>query len=235
MRTRPGAPRGFTLIEWLVVIAIIAVLIALLMPAAREAARRAQCSNNLKQFGLALHSYHDAQGSFPAAYLTLWGGGGTHRVPDPISGDAGPRWAWLTQVLPYMERVNLYASLNVGLPCLHPANVTDTRVPVGTFLCPSATESTPTFDVIDQSGSRLATFSRSHYVANAGTLNVWDQPYQDLSRLANGPFYRNSRVRFSSVTDGLSNPVFAGEHSPILSDKTWVGVVPGAVACRRPR
>jgi prepilin-type N-terminal cleavage/methylation domain-containing protein/prepilin-type processing-associated H-X9-DG protein len=229
---------GFTLIELLVVIAIIAVLIALLLPAvqaAREAARRAQCTNNLKQIGLALHGYHDANGAFPPAYQTKWGGGGAHGVPDPITGDAGPGWAWTAAVLPFLEQAPLYSAANVSLPCADVANSTATRATISTFLCPSASDASRTFEVIDQNRTPLATFARSHYVANAGRLNLWDQPMQDLSALASGPFYRNSRVSIASATDGLSNTVFVGEHSPILSDKTWAGVVPRAVVCPRPR
>jgi prepilin-type N-terminal cleavage/methylation domain-containing protein/prepilin-type processing-associated H-X9-DG protein len=230
--------KGFTLIELLVVIAVIAVLIALLLPAvqaAREAARRAQCSNNLKQIGLALHGYHDVHDVFPAAYQTKWGGGGVHGTPDPITGDAGPGWAGLAQLLPFLEQAPLHASFNVGLPCWSPANTTGARASLATFLCPSASDPTTLFDVLDENQNRLASLSRAHYVANAGQLNLWDQPYADLSTLASGPFYRNARVGVASVTDGLSNTVFIGEHSPIVSDKTWVGAVPGAVVCPRPR
>ncbi|MGE3818648.1 MAG: DUF1559 domain-containing protein [Isosphaeraceae bacterium] len=238
----PAAPRAdraaFTLIELLVVIAIIAVLIALLLPAvqaAREAARRAQCTNNLKQIGLAMHNYESAFACFPPGYMSLRGGGGAHGVPDPETLDAGPGWAYGTALLAYMEQAPVYAALNVNLPCWFAANTTGTRTSLGTFLCPSVSEPTRTFGVIDQPGNELATFSRSHYVLNAGNEEPWGYQLQDHATIADGPFYRNSLLTVASITDGLSGTLFMGEHSPIISDKTWVGVVPGAVVCPTPR
>src|SRR5215471_15422897 len=98
---------GFTLIELLVVIAIIAVLIALLLPAvqqAREAARRTQCKNNLKQIGLALHNYHD---TFNTLMPLAFGDGG-------VAGAVRPTWAWSVMMLPYIDQGPLYNSLNPG-------------------------------------------------------------------------------------------------------------------------
>lgn len=223
---------GFTLIELLVVIAIIAVLIALLLPAvqsAREAARRAQCVNNLKQIGLAMHNYHDVHGQFAPGYLTLAGGNATMGAPDPLTRDTGPGWAWGTMILPHMEQSPLHASFNFDLPCQAAANSTGARASVGAFLCPSVSDPSTTYDVKDEPGAKLATFSRSHYAASAGRPEPWVYAIDDWSTIADGPIYRNSRTRVASVTDGLSNTIFIGEHSPILSDKTWVGVIPGSV------
>lgn len=229
---------GFTLIELLVVIAIIAVLIALLLPAvqsAREAARRAQCVNNLKQLGLAIHNYQESQGQYPPGYLTLPGGNSIMGSPDGLTRDTGPGWAWGSMLLPYLEQSSLYASLNVSLPCWALANTTGARTLVSAFLCPSVSESSRLFNVKNESGTALATFSRSHYAANAGRQEAWAFAADDWSMLADGPIYRNSRTRAATVTDGLSNTVFLGEHSAVLSDKTWVGVVAGAVGCPTPK
>ncbi len=145
---RPGRPgRGFTLIELLVVIAIIAVLIGLLLPAvqaAREAARRAQCVNNLKQVGLALHNYHAAFGSFPVGFLYPTG-------PVPAETSASQyRWSPLAQMAPYLERADLANALNFNLPLgyrptnaasaywpPYPANTTGMAAVVSNFVCPS--------------------------------------------------------------------------------------------------
>ncbi|WP_165247209.1 DUF1559 family PulG-like putative transporter [Paludisphaera soli] len=236
---RRGAARAaFTLIELLVVIAIIAVLIALLLPAvqsAREAARRAQCTNNLKQLGLGMHNYESAFACFPPGYMTRTGGGGVHGQPDAVTLDAGPGWAYGAAILAYMEQAPVYQALNVNLPCGSAENSTGARTSLAAFLCPSVSEPSRAFDVKDQPGAVLTRFARSHYVLNAGNDEPWGYAIPDQRTVADGPFFRNSLTTIASITDGLSNTLFMGEHSPILSDKTWVGVVPGAVVCPTPR
>jgi prepilin-type N-terminal cleavage/methylation domain-containing protein len=104
---------GFTLIELLVVIAVIALLTGLLLPAvqaAREAARRVQCTNNLKQIGLAIYNYESVNVCFPPGYLSGPGIG----FHDPNTGDWGPGWGWLTVLLFGVEQGNLYNSININ-------------------------------------------------------------------------------------------------------------------------
>ena len=123
--------RGFTLIELLVVIAIIAVLIALLLPAvqqAREAARRSQCTNNLKQIGLALHNYHDVYNTFPAGY-----------IDQGVAANRG-HYSWTSAILPYIDQAPLSNLMRVGdvpLSTNLTNNLTAMQTPLSGFACPS--------------------------------------------------------------------------------------------------
>jgi prepilin-type N-terminal cleavage/methylation domain-containing protein len=254
--------RAFTLIELLVVIAIIALLIALLLPAvqqAREAARRTQCRNNLKQIGLAMHNFEGVRQAFPPAYVTAdsRADGSAFGISyGDESRNGPPGWAWGALLLPYLEQNNLLQQLDLKEPCWSPAFAAAVNTKLPAFLCPSATGGSDGFEVqkagvdhrhgtpITRSDGSTIVFAHSHYVTNAGIHQPWGRttPYcydydvpepipENGGALArtDGPFYRDSRTTPAKVRDGLSNTVFVGEHSSILSNKTWVGVVPGAV------
>lgn len=183
---------GFTLIELLVVIAIIAVLISLLLPAvqqAREAARRSQCKNNLKQIGLALHNYLDAMSVFP---------------PSACFGVAntGVTWSAQARILPYLDAANLQNLIDFGQPYNVQPNVAQVRVP--TFMCPSEINdrarppSTPTG----------VTHYPINYAVNRGTWFVWDPATQGSG---NGAFGPNTKHTAASYIDGMSNTIGLSE------------------------
>jgi len=247
---RRPRPSGFTLIELLVVIAIIAVLIALLLPAvqaAREAARRTQCVNNMKQIGLALHNYASAQGVFPPGYIS----GINRSVADacnmdqentPGQGvDTGSGWAWGSMILPQMEQGPLFNSINFNLSVAYRENDTCSLTALSVFLCPSdpGPSTIPIFaDPPDPAnpGSYNAskivdTLSRGNYVgmfgigevcAQSGGTDLPDNSGAGPVGRHNGMFYRNSRTSFAEVVDGTSNTIAVGERSHNLSYVTWV-------------
>ena len=204
---RPVRPRAFTLIELLVVIAIIAVLIALLLPAvqqAREAARRTQCKNNLKQIGLALHNYHDTYLSFPASII--WIGG---FVPTGnMSGNEqfmGP--SWLVGLLPYIDQAPLYnrANFNVGLTNGANAQLVSAHLPALT--CPS-----DSFAVAGNKCTRFGNggWGRGNYGASgygdAGSVLMRAVPVSDR-----GIMGYNGWNSMAACTDGSSNTVASWE------------------------
>jgi prepilin-type N-terminal cleavage/methylation domain-containing protein/prepilin-type processing-associated H-X9-DG protein len=185
---------GFTLIELLVVIAIIAVLIALLLPAvqsAREAARRAQCVNNLKQIGLAMHNYVESRGVLPGADMVF-------NVTE-ISA--------LAQVLPYLEQSPVYNSINFDFYYQDPTNNTVMMTTVSGFICPS-----------DLSDPLPALGGQTNYMANMGSGIVWQSAIGPNAGMPqpNGVFYGNSATTFAAITDGLSNTTFYSER--VLAD-----------------
>jgi prepilin-type N-terminal cleavage/methylation domain-containing protein len=213
MRSRKSRT-AFTLIELLVVISIIAILIGLLMPAVqkvREAAARVQCSNNLRQIGIALHSYHDAVGSLPPGYADR----NTDKNSD-ATFDVGPGWGWAAFTLPYLEQTPVYNQINFS-QTIGKTPICQTVMPI--FLCPSD-QLLPTFTV---NGTNVVV-AQSNYVACNGTLETSPHPGNNT-----GVFRRNSHTRFAEVTDGLTSTIFVGERSTNHSLSTWAGAVPGGL------
>jgi prepilin-type N-terminal cleavage/methylation domain-containing protein/prepilin-type processing-associated H-X9-DG protein len=214
MKRCPARP-AFTLIELLVVIAIIAILIGLLLPAVqkvREAAARAKCTNNLKQIGLALHSYHDANNYFPPGYVD----GNSDPATDTFA-DEGPGWGWASFLLPYLEQRNVYSQINFSQPVGSGVNTQISQQSLPIFQCPSdgnqqAFTVWPTSIVV----------AHSNYVGCNGTEETTDAPGNN-----SGLFLRNSHYNIASVSDGLSNTIVVGERSSNHSPSTWTGAVTG--------
>jgi prepilin-type N-terminal cleavage/methylation domain-containing protein len=212
-------PRAFTLIELLVVISIIGLLVALLLPAvqaAREAARRAQCVNNLKQIALALHNYEASFKAFPPGYVSAARADGT---------DTGPGWGWASMLLPILEQAPTFHSINFNLPIEDASNMT-ARVPaIATFVCPSDTVKAVWWAMVRNPVGiptrRLCEVSPSNYVGVYGT--------SDPGIDGDGLFYRGSSVGVRDITDGTSQTIAIGERSHSLGEATWVGSVTDAV------
>lgn len=208
--------QAFTLVELLVVIAIIGLLVALLLPAvqaAREAARRAQCLDNLKQVGLALQNYHDLARSFPPGYISAF---------DSSGNDIGPGWGWAAFLLPEMEQVPTWQMLNFNLPVEHAANAQGRMIDLPVFRCPSDTGG-PNWQVAGAPPASLpiCTIAAANYVGVFGTT----EPGVD----GDGVFFRNSSISLRDITDGSSHTLMVGERSTLLGPATWVGAVAKAV------
>jgi prepilin-type N-terminal cleavage/methylation domain-containing protein/prepilin-type processing-associated H-X9-DG protein len=219
--------RGFTLIELLVVIAIIAVLVGLLLPAvqaAREAARRVQCTNNLKQIGLALHNYHDAVGAFPMSYVA---------ASKFIDGetDTAPGWSWATMILPQLEQTPLFNAINSSLAVEQPQNATVIQTTLTMFVCPSDITS-GLFPVSDSSGNMLAKMTPSSYAACVGNDLTDTATGLNNNGIGNGVMFRNSGIRLADITDGTSQTIMVGERAWSNVNGVWAGVVTNAVTRR---
>lgn len=212
--------RAFTLIELLVVIAIIAILIALLLPAvqqAREAARRSQCKNNLKQIGLALHNYHDVHGVFPPGCIDA--NRATNSPGDTANNTNGLGWA--AMILPMVDQAPLWNQIgtqtNGYTHMWQDANndgTTDDPIPaaesvVSVFVCPSDPMGGVNLDK-QISGTAVG---KSNYVGNAGQQAVQTDGNGNPIQSRNGMFFENSNRRFRDVIDGTSNTFFITERT----------------------
>lgn len=193
-RTRPG----FTLVELLVVIAIIGVLVALLLPAvqaAREAARRTQCSNNLKQISIAVHNYHDTCGSLPPGQ------------PNTISGSSA-----FAAILPFMEQGNLYDQYDFTKPHTDPANEAVVAQRIKAFICPSCVFARQVPDLECESNRAPGT-----YAFNAGSGST------GFGSITNGAINNaeSGMTSLASITDGTSNTFLSGESHWAFKDYTF--------------
>ena len=233
VRISEGSPRrrsGFSLVELLVAVAIVATLMGLLVPAAqaaREAARRRACASNLRQLGLGLVAHESSKQRFPAGYVA-----DPARTPrDPDTRDTPPGTGWGLLIAAYIEEGKIADRYRPNLGIADPANAEVVSAPLPLFRCPSDTGPREAFAVQLEDGRphpSAARLGRSSYVGNAGHHEPWSRPLDSWASVANGPLYRNSWLRIARVSDGTSKTVFLGEHLSRLSQKAWAGTVPGA-------
>ncbi|GAC1310173.1 MAG: DUF1559 domain-containing protein [Isosphaeraceae bacterium] len=225
------------------VISIIGILIALPLPAvqqAREAARRMQCTNNLKQIGVALHNYESSFGTFPPGYVSAVNpsilNACDQDAENGSSVDLGSGWAWGSMILPQLEQKPLYDSINFSLSVAFHDNDTCSTTLLNVYLCPSDGDAPPLVPVLADppdpanpgtfSGSNIVdTVSRGNYVGMWGVGEICAQSgannVPNPRGRAAGLFYRNSRTRMADITDGASQTIAVGERSHNLSYVTW--------------
>ena len=209
--------RGFTLVELLVVIAIIGIIIALVLPAvqaAREAARRMQCANNLKQLGLAMHNYHSTLNCFPPGFM----------VRGHLGNTTPGGWAWGVFLMPYIEQSSLRDNLSttkytleqvINDPVLLPMLQTDLSV----FRCPSS----PIGPLRTHQGAPNPKVASANYTCCRGFFSFTGTTH--LTKQNNGMFYGESATRIQEVTDGTSHTFAFGERTAfganLQNDGSW--------------
>ncbi len=195
--------RGFTLIELLVVIAITAILIALLLPAvqqAREAARRTECKNNLKQIGFAIHSYYNSFETLPPGVVNSTG---------PIEQTAeGYHHSWLVSILPYLDESLLSGAIDGDLSIYAEANLPPRKVLIQTYLCPSDPASI--YSLPENQSVVLSSYAGNHHHRSA-----------PIDTNNHGVLFLNSRVRYHEIYDGATHTLMAGEAKRSPEDLGW--------------
>jgi prepilin-type processing-associated H-X9-DG protein/prepilin-type N-terminal cleavage/methylation domain-containing protein len=216
--------QAFTVLELLVVVAIIGVLIGLLFPAlmaARESSRCMQCKNNLREIGVAIQQHHDSLKKFPAAWKV---------APDKTSG-----FGWAVDLLPYLEESTLASSINMKLPIAAVQNEAPRNTDIAIMRCPSDILD-PTFELLPESDVRsaasaaattsnqnapLVRLPAANYVGVFGTREA-DETFP--APAGDGTIVSDRTVRFADLQRGPSHTIIVGERSAAMAPSTWYGV-----------
>jgi prepilin-type N-terminal cleavage/methylation domain-containing protein len=238
----PGrSRRAFTLVELLVVIAIIGVLVALLLPAvqsAREAARRLQCQNNLKQLGLALHNYHSAVSTFPPS--SIWYNESADIQAEVRSANVRANWVIMT--LPYLEQQALYDQFNFAQPISNSVNMAPRSTQLAAMLCPSDPFARKPFSGSGKSSAYGPNWARGCYAANAALAfmtnkkhNTNDAAFSTSAAWQNpsmrGVMGANTCLAIGEIKDGTSNTILVAEIRAGIVDFDSRGVWAMSGAC----
>lgn len=243
--------RAFTLVELLVVLAVIGILVALALPAiqaARESARKTHCRNNLRQLAVALQVYHDTHGSLPSGYIftlrqTDAGGSAPTAAPAaacqsrrfdapppiPLILPNGPGWGWATLLLPYYEQSALSNSIDFNLAVEAAPNAEARISVIPTLVCPSDPD-VGVYQVWDELNNPLAQVATNSYAACFGSYGLMNTDPET----GNGLFQRNSRIQFRDITDGLSQTLAIGERAAWFAKTPWAGVMTGGTVRTTP-
>ena len=218
---------GFTLVELLAVSAAVSLLGTQIFPflsQSREAARRTQCKNNLKQIGLALHNYHDTYRCLPIG----WDGVDLQEKRPDVRGMNG--WGWGSRILPFMDSAPLYSRLDFNRRIDAGQNVKLIVDSIPSFRCPSDSYTKKTWSIADNEGKTVVELATANYVGSFGTseLGKCEKLQSGEACQGDGVFFHNSHIGFRDITDGTSNTLAVGERmGDDKNDKlsTWSGVV----------